>query len=105
MVAKKKLKAKKRDYKKDYIAQKARMEKDPKVHAARMTRQQNRRDFDKAHTGTMTKVASARKGKDLSDNVPLSKDPSGKAGHKLESPSKNRARNLQKKGKGKTKKG
>ena len=84
----------KRNYKKEYQQQKARGE-----HPRRMERQDARREFDKKHTGYRTKKSSKRDGKDISHNVALSKGGSNKDGYKLESPSKNRARNYQKKSK------
>lgn len=87
--------AKKRNYKQEYVTQKARGE-----HPARMERQKARREFDKKHTGTMTKVASARKGKDLSHNKSLAKGGTNADGYKVESRSKNRSRNGHSKGKG-----
>jgi hypothetical protein len=77
-------KNKPRPYKKEYQQQKARGE-----HAARMERQRARRKLDKEGV--------SRAGKDVSHNKPLSKGGSNKDGVKLESPSKNRSRNLQKK--------
>jgi hypothetical protein len=67
-----------RPYKKEYKKQKERGE-----HPARMERQRARREYDKKGIN--------RKGKDVSHNKALAKD-----GTKLESPSKNRARNGQK---------
>ena len=73
-----------RPYKKEYIKQKDRGE-----HPARMERLRARRAYDKK--------GISRKGKDVSHNKMLSKGGSNKDGTKLESPSKNRARNGQKK--------
>ena len=53
----------------------------------RMERQRARRAFDKKHG------KSARKGKDISHKKMLKNGGSNKDGYKLESPSKNRARN------------
>ena len=75
---------KKRPYKKEYEQQKARGE-----HENRMERQRARRAMDKKGID--------RKGKDVSHNKALSKGGSNKDGVKLESPSKNRARNYKKK--------
>jgi len=86
-----------RPYKKEYAKQKERGE-----HPDRMERQRARRAVDKADTGTVTKKSPKRKGKDVSHNKALSKGGSNKDGYKLESPSKNRARNYKKKGKKKT---
>ncbi len=85
---------KKRNYKQEYKTQKARGE-----HEDRMERQRARRAIDKADTGTITKKSPRRKGKDVSHNKALSKGGDNGDGYKLESPSKNRSRNYQKKGK------
>ena len=81
-----------RDYKKEYQRQKA----DPNEHERRMERQRARRAIDKRDTGTVTKKSPKRKGKDVSHKKALSKGGSNKHGVILESPSKNRARNYQK---------
>ena len=73
-----------RPYKKEYQQQNARGE-----HESRMERQRARRAYDKK--------GISRKGKDVSHNKMLSKGGSNKDGTRLESPSKNRARNGQKK--------
>ena len=73
-----------RPYKKEYKKQNERGE-----HPARMERQRARRAYDKK--------GISRKGKDVSHNKMLRKGGSNKDGTKLESPSKNRARNGQKK--------
>jgi hypothetical protein len=73
-----------RPYKREYELQKKRGE-----HEDRMERQRARRKYDKK--------GISRKGKDVSHNKMLSKGGSNKDGTKLESPSKNRARNGQKK--------
>ena len=73
-----------RPYKREYQLQKKRGE-----HEARMERQRARRKYDKK--------GISRKGKDVSHNKMLSKGGSNKDGTRLESPSKNRARNGQKK--------
>ena len=73
-------------YKKEYQLQKKRGE-----HEDRMERQRARRSYDKKGIN--------RKGKDISHKKMLSKGGSNKDGTRLESPSKNRARNGQKKGK------
>jgi len=83
-----------RPYKREYELQKERGE-----HPDRMERQRARRAVDKADTGTVTKKSPKRKGKDVSHTKALSKGGSNKDGYKLESPSKNRARNYKKKGK------
>ena len=75
-----------RPYKKEYQLQKKRGE-----HEDRMERQRARRSYDKKGIN--------RKGKDISHKKMLSKGCSNKDGTRLESPSKNRARNGQKKGK------
>ena len=74
-----------RPYKREYQQQKARGE-----HENRMERQRARRAMDKKGVD--------RNGKDVSHNKALSKGGSNKDGYKLESPSKNRSRNYQKKG-------
>ena len=86
-------KNKKRPYKKEYQQQKARSEEHPR----RMERQRLRRKVDKQDTGTVTKKSPRRKGKDLSHNKALSRGGSNADGYKIESPSKNRARNYKKK--------
>jgi hypothetical protein len=48
---------------------------------------------DKKDTGTITEKSPRRKGKDVSHNKALAKGGSNADGYKLESPSKNRARN------------
>tara|TARA_R100000458_G_scaffold35039_1_gene32456 strand:+ start:156 stop:410 length:255 start_codon:yes stop_codon:yes gene_type:complete len=75
-----------RPYKREYQLQKKRDE-----HEDRMERQRARRSYDKKGIN--------RKGKDISHKKMLSKGGSNKDGTRLESPSKNRARNGQKKGK------
>ena len=75
-----------RPYKKEYQLQKKLGE-----HEDRMERQRARRSYDKKGIN--------RKGKDISHKKMLSKGGSNKDGTRLESPSKNRARNGQKKGK------
>ena len=72
-----------RPYKKGYKKQKERGE-----HPDRMERQRARRAYDKKGIN--------RNGKDVSHNKALAKGGSNKDGTKLESPSKNRARNGQK---------
>ena len=81
-----------RPYKHEYKLQKARGE-----HEDRMERQRARREVDKEDTGTMTKTSPRRKGKDISHNKALSKGGTNEDGYRLESPSKNRARNYKKK--------
>lgn len=72
-----------RPYKKEYKQQKARGE-----HEDRMERQRARREYDKKGID--------RTGKDVSHNKPLARGGSNADGYKLESPSKNRSRNLKK---------
>lgn len=71
-----------------------------------MERQRARRAVDKKANGTVTKLsngkrvanrAKSRIGKDVSHNKPLARGGSNKDGYKLESPSKNRARNSRRK--------
>ena len=69
-----------RPWKREYELQKARDE-----HPLRMERQRARRDYDKR--------GSDRKGKDISHKKPLRDGGKNKDGTRLESPSKNRARN------------
>lgn len=64
------------------------MQKKRGEHEDRMERQRARR--------TMDKKGVSRKGKDVSHVVALSKGGSNKDGVRLESPSKNRARNYKK---------
>jgi hypothetical protein len=73
-----------RPYKHEYKMQKQRGE-----HEDRMERQRARRSYDKKGID--------RNGKDISHVVALSKGGSNKDGTRLESPSKNRARNYKKK--------
>lgn len=73
-----------RPYKHEYQMQKKRGE-----HEDRMERQRARRSYDKKGID--------RNGKDISHVVALSKGGSNKDGTRLESPSKNRARNYKKK--------
>ena len=69
-----------------------------KAHEARMERQRARRAMDKAgRDANKNGKADKREGKDVSHKKMLSKGGSNKDGTKLESPSKNRARNGQKK--------
>ena len=58
-----------------------------KAHEARMERQRARREFDRKNG------YEKRKGSDISHKKMLSKGGSNKDGYRLESPSKNRARN------------
>ena len=71
-----------RPWKHEYQLQKARGE-----HPLRMIRQKARRKLDKE------KGKDYRKGKDISHNKPLRDGGTNKDGYRLESPSKNRARN------------
>ena len=85
---------KKRPYKKEYQQQKARGE-----HENRMERQRARRAIDKNGVDkNKNGKADKREGKDVSHNKPLSRGGSNKDGVKIESRSKNRSRNYQKKG-------
>ena len=85
---------KKRPYKKEYEQQKARGE-----HENRMERQRARRAIDKNGVDkNKNGKADKREGKDVSHNKPLSRGGSNKDGSKIESASKNRSRNYQKKG-------
>jgi len=84
---------KKRPYKKEYQQQKARGE-----HEDRMERQRARRELDKEGVDkNKNGKADKREGKDVSHNKPLSKGGTNKDGYKVESSSKNRARNYKKK--------
>ena len=69
-----------RPWKHEYALQKKRNE-----HPLRMERQRARRDYDKRGID--------RKGKDISHKKPLRDGGKNKDGTRLESPSKNRARN------------
>ena len=85
---------KKRPYKKEYQQQKARGE-----HENRMERQRARRAIDKNGVDkNKNGKADKREGKDVRHNKPLSRGGSNKDGYKIESASKNRSRNYQKKG-------
>ena len=81
-----------RPYKEEYKKQKARGE-----HEARMERQRARRAIDKRDTGTVTKKSPKRAGKDVSHNKSLANGGTNKDGYKIESSSKNRARNYKSK--------
>jgi hypothetical protein len=86
-------KNKPRPYAKEYQQQKERGE-----HENRMERQRARRELDKKgkdanHNGK----ADKREGKDVSHKKALSKGGSNADGYKIESSSKNRARNYKKK--------
>lgn len=90
-----------RNYKREYQKQKERGEIPKKIE-----RQRARRAIDKKDTGSVTKLKNGKRvasksprrvGKDVSHNKALSKGGSNKDGYKLESPSKNRARNYRKK--------
>jgi hypothetical protein len=84
---------KKRPYKKEYEQQKARGE-----HEDRMERQRARRELDnKGVDKNKNGKADKREGKDVSHNKPLSKGGTNKDGYKVESSSKNRARNYKNK--------
>lgn len=91
--------AKKRNYKQEYVTQKARGE-----HKARMKRQTDRRDFDSADTGSVHRKSPKRAGKHISHNGSLARNVDNGLGYKLENPSKNMSRNYthtkNKKGKG-----
>lgn len=86
-------KNKPRPYKKEYQQQKARGE-----HADRMERQRARRAVDKTGADKNNNgKADKREGKDISHNKPLSRGGTNKDGYRVESSSKNRARNYKKK--------
>jgi hypothetical protein len=81
-----------RPYKKEYQQQKERGE-----HANRMERQRARRAVDKNGADKNGNgKADKREGKDVSHNKPLSRGGTNKDGYKIESSSKNRARNYKK---------
>jgi hypothetical protein len=81
-----------RPYKKEYQQQKQRGE-----HANRMERQKARRAVDKNGVDKNGNgKADKREGKDVSHNKPLSRGGTNKDGYKIESSSKNRARNYKK---------
>jgi len=86
-------KNKPRPYKKEYQQQKARGE-----HEDRMERQRARRAIDKDGVDkNKNGKADKREGKDVSHKKALSKGGTNKDGYKIESSSKNRARNYKKK--------
>ena len=81
-----------RPYDKEYQQQKARGE-----HERRMERQKGRRAIDKTGSDANGNgKADKREGKDVSHNKPLSRGGTNKDGYKIESSSKNRARNYKK---------
>jgi hypothetical protein len=81
-----------RPYKKEYQQQKERGE-----HPDRMERQRARRAVDKNGVDKNGNgKADKREGKDVSHNKPLSRGGTNKDGYKIESSSKNRARNYKK---------
>ena len=87
------IKKKPRPYKKEYQQQKERGE-----HADRMERQKARRKMDKKGVDkNKNGKAVKREGKDVSHEKALSKGGSNKDGVRIESKSKNRSRNYQKK--------
>ena len=82
-----------RPYKKEYEQQKERGE-----HGNRMERQKARRKMDKdSPDKNKNGKADKREGKDVSHKKALSKGGSNKDGVRIESKSKNRSRNYQKK--------
>jgi len=82
-----------RPYKKEYLQQKERGE-----HPARMERQRARRKIDKTGADkNKNGTADRREGKDVSHKKPLSRGGSNADGVTIESRSKNRSRNYQKK--------
>lgn len=82
-----------RPYKKEYQKQKERGE-----HPLRMERQRARRAVDKnGEDRNGNGKADKREGKDISHKKALSKGGTNADGYTIESPSKNRARNYQKK--------
>ena len=86
-------KSKPRPYKKEYEQQKKRGE-----HPARMERQRARRKIDKTGADkNKNGTADRREGKDVSHKKPLSRGGSNADGVTIESRSKNRSRNYQKK--------
>tara|TARA_Y100000748_G_scaffold299072_2_gene295325 strand:+ start:2768 stop:3040 length:273 start_codon:yes stop_codon:yes gene_type:complete len=86
-------KNKPRPYKKEYKQQKERGE-----HADRMERQRARRKIDKTGVDkNKNGKADKREGKDVSHKKALSKGGKNKDGVRIESKSKNRSRNYQKK--------
>ena len=86
-------KNKPRPYKKEYKQQKERGE-----HADRMERQRARRKIDKTGVDkNKNGKADKREGKDVSHKKALSKGGKNKDGVRIESKSKNRSRNFQKK--------
>jgi len=86
-------KNKPRPYKKEYEQQKERGEQEN-----RMERQRARREIDKkGKDANRNGKADKREGKDVSHTKALSKGGSNADGYKIESSSKNRARNYKKK--------
>jgi len=86
-------KNKPRPYKKEYEQQKERGE-----HSDRMERQRARRKIDKTGADkNKNGTADRREGKDVSHKKPLSRGGSNADGVTIESRSKNRSRNYQKK--------
>ena len=83
-----------RPYKKEYQQQKARGEQKARRERERARDAMDKNGVDRNKNGK----ADKREGKDISHNKALSKGGSNKDGYKLESPSKNRSRNYQKKG-------
>jgi hypothetical protein len=86
-------KNKPRPYKKEWEQEQARDEKKERAIRARARRAVDRNGVDKNHNGK----ADKREGKDISHNKALSKGGTNEDGYKIESASKNRARNYKKK--------
>ena len=83
-----------RPYKKEYQQQKARGELPARRERERARDAMDKNGVDRNKNGK----ADKREGKDVSHNKPLSRGGSNKDGYKIESASKNRSRNYQKKG-------
>ena len=86
-------KNKPRPYAKEYQQQKERGEHENRMERQRARRELDKKGKDKNHNGK----ADMREGKDVSHNKALSKGGSNADGYKIESSSKNRARNYKKK--------
>ncbi len=81
-----------RPYKKEYQQQKERGENPDRMERQRARRAVDKNGADKNGNGK----ADKREGKDVSHNKPLSRGGTNKDGYKIESSSKNRARNYKK---------
>ena len=87
------IKKKPRPYKKEYQQQKERGEHEDRMERQRARRKIDKKGVDKNKNGK----ADKREGKDVSHKKALSKGGKNKDGGRIESKSKNRSRNYQKK--------